>query len=240
VAVGVHFLDFDERELDDAHAWGVGERISVLAMFGEGGAEDGQGRGVDPKEEFFGGGRALDFVEENFEGGIGRDVEAEGRFAHFADALAQRRDVLGAAVGVEREGHLQLVDRLGGEARNEDFVEAFEGVVEALEPAHTLFDREARTPGLIECGETRERGQTVEGLVGAHGGGEKEQPVSSRAVRGEATTAWLRECVFGENGWAAGGFKTQSGERRDRAEESFRGDRWCGLAATECGGRSFF
>ncbi len=114
-------------------------------------------------------GRRLDFVEKNLQRRVWRDhVETERRFAHFTDALPQGCGVLGAVMGVERERHFQLVDRLGGQAGKEDFVEPLEGVVKALEAPYAFFDGEAGPLRFFESGQARERGQAVEWLIGAH------------------------------------------------------------------------
>jgi hypothetical protein len=75
--------------------------------------------------------------------------EAEGWFAHFADTLAESSDVLGAKVCVEAEGVFQFEDRLGSDARDENLVQALEGVMVALEAGNTLLDGEAGLHGFF-------------------------------------------------------------------------------------------
>jgi hypothetical protein len=116
---------------------------------------------------------------------VGHEIETERWFAHFTHALSQRCDMLRTVVRVEGESHFQLVDRLGGETREKDFVEALESVVKALEPTHAFLDREAGPLRFIEGGEARERGQTVERLISAHGGKQGDSLIIRRfAVQG--------------------------------------------------------
>ena len=42
--------------------------------------------------------------------------------------------MLGAEVGMEAEPHFEFVNRFGRDARGEDLVESFEGVVVSLKP----------------------------------------------------------------------------------------------------------
>ena len=112
-------------------------------MLFERGLQRGNGLLVKPEEQFLRRRRAEDFVEEDLQVRIGHGFEAERRLAHFADALAQRGDVFGAEMRVEAEAHLEFVDGLGGDARGEDLVQAFEGVMVALEPADAFLDGEA-------------------------------------------------------------------------------------------------
>src|SRR6266404_6675348 len=97
------------------------------------GLQRGQRLFVDAQYQFLRRGRGEDFVEEYFEFLFRNNIETEGRFAHFPNASSHGAHLLGAKVGVEAETHFQLVNRFGGEARDEDLVESFEGVVVALE-----------------------------------------------------------------------------------------------------------
>ena len=98
-----------------------------------------------------------DLVEELLESGMRDLLQAERRLAHLADAPAQRGDVLGAEIRVVAEGRLQLVERLGGDARVEDAVQPLERVMEAFEATHAFVDRKAWTHRLVDGAETGER-----------------------------------------------------------------------------------
>ena len=95
---------------------------------------------VNPNDQFFSSRRGLDFVEEKLEVCIRDGFEPERRFAHFAHALAQGRDVLGAEVSVQAERHLEFVKWLGSETGDKNLVEAFEGVVVAFETGDAFLD----------------------------------------------------------------------------------------------------
>src|SRR5438128_7553799 len=80
--------------------------------------------------------------------------------------------MLGTQIRMVREGGLQLVDRLGGDAGGENLEEPFESVVEALEPADALLDAEARPGGFgvgTQPGEGREVLVGLVGFGGEHG-----------------------------------------------------------------------
>ena len=155
--------DFEEREAAQAHTGMVGEVIGLGEVLFQGGLEGGHGVFVQAEDERGGVGRGEDFIEENLQRGVRDNVEAEGRFTHFADAFAERGGVFGAKMGVEAEGHLEFVNGLGGEARDEDLVQAFEGVMEALEAGDAFLDGEA---GLHGVGEGANPGQWRQIAVG--------------------------------------------------------------------------
>ena len=77
--------------------------------------------------------------------------------------------MFGTVMGVETEGHLQFINRFGGDPRCEDLVETLESVMEALETGDALFDGEAGSHGLFEARDACERRQIPVGLVGVHG-----------------------------------------------------------------------
>ena len=98
---------------------------------------------VDAEQQCCRGRRGEDLVEENLQVGIGHVFQAERRLAHLADALAQRLHVLRAKISMMREPGLELVDRLGGNARGENLMEPRKGIVITLEPGHALLDSES-------------------------------------------------------------------------------------------------
>ena len=106
-----------------------------------------------------------DFIEKNREVFIRHHIEPQRRLAHFPHALTQRRDMLGAVVRVQGKGHLQLIDRLGSEAREEDFVQPFEGIVITLQPSHAFLDGKAGPLRLVESREAGERREIMQGTV---------------------------------------------------------------------------
>ena len=118
-------------------------------------------------------------------------LQAERRLAHLADARAQRADVLGAEIRVVAEGRLQLVERLGGDARVEDAVQAPERVMEALEAAHAFVDGKARAHGLIDCAETGER-RDVRGHTEDYSSAESRAPMSWPTYVARATCRGAR------------------------------------------------
>ena len=134
----------------------------------ERGFQRGHGLLVKAEDQFLGRRRAEDFVEEDLQVRVGHGLEAQRRLAHFADPLAQSGDVLGAEMGVEAEAHLEFVDGLGGDARGEDLVQAFEGVMVTLEPADAFFDREAGLRGLVHRANPGQSRQMAIRLVSAH------------------------------------------------------------------------
>ena len=95
-------------------------------------------------------------------------LEAQRRLAHFADALAQRRDVFGAEMGVQAESHLEFVDRFGRDSRSEDLVQALEGIMVTLEPADAFLDGEARLGGLSHRTDPGNRRQILKRAIVAH------------------------------------------------------------------------
>ena len=95
--------------------------------------------------------------------------------------------MLGANVGVETEGHFELVDWLSGEAGGENLMQTFEGVMAALEAGDALLDREARFHGIGHGAKPGKGGQMSVRLIGIHrrmSGGKK----SSRPVLGWNST----------------------------------------------------
>ncbi len=117
---------------------------------------------VDPEQQLCARWRGEDFIEEDLEGGIRHGFESERRLAHFADALAQGADVLGAVMRVQRKGHLQFVNRLGREARDVNAVQPLKRVVKALEAAHAFLDGKAGLLRVIESRQPGERRKSVE------------------------------------------------------------------------------
>jgi hypothetical protein len=79
-------------------------------------------------------------IEEDRQRVVRHLFEAQRRFAHLADARAQRLDVLGTQVGLVRKAGLQFVDRFGGDARCENLMETYQGIVVTFEPGDARFD----------------------------------------------------------------------------------------------------
>ena len=77
--------------------------------------------------------------------GMGNLVETEGRVSHLGHPVAQERDVLGGQVGVVAETHLELVERFGRQARQEDLPHPLGHVVKTLEAIHTGLHSEPRS-----------------------------------------------------------------------------------------------
>ena len=111
---------------------------------------------INPREQFFRRRSSENFIEEDREACIGHDVQPERRLPHFPDPLAQRRRMLRAEIRVQRERHLQLVNRLRRQPREEDSVQPLERVVIPLQPPHALPDRQ---PRLLRLGESRQAGE---------------------------------------------------------------------------------
>ena len=135
-----HVVQFQQGEAAKPHAGMIGQRVGVLQVPFEGGLQRGNGLLVKAEDQFLGRRRAEDFIEENLQVRVGHGLEAQRRLAHFADPLAQRGGVFGAEMRVEAEAHLEFIDRLGGDARGENLVQALERVMVTLEPADAFFD----------------------------------------------------------------------------------------------------
>ena len=138
----------------------------------------GMARCVNAVGQFRGARRSKDFVEEDLQRRIGHGLQSQRRLTHFTHTLAERGGVLGAVVRVQREGHLEFVNRLRGQPCEEDFVQALEGAMIPLQPPHAFIDGKAGPLGVGERGEARERRQAMEWRVVRRAHGRK---VTSRA-----------------------------------------------------------
>src|ERR1700735_4888544 len=98
-----HVLDFQAGKPRDPDRGCVSERIRVGPVPGEGRAQCGQGDLVDSNQELGCRRRGEDLVEDLLKNRVGYDVQAQGGLAHLADALAQRRDMLGAEIRMMRK-----------------------------------------------------------------------------------------------------------------------------------------
>ena len=134
----------------------------------QGGFQCRQGFFVKTEQQFFRRRGAEDFVEEDFQICIRHLIQAQRRLAHFADPLAQGGGVFSAVMGVETETHFQFVNRLGGEARGENLMQALEGVMIALEPVDTFLDGQAGLHRLVQRAKSGERRQAAVRLGGVH------------------------------------------------------------------------
>ena len=147
----------------------VGQGVGVGDMPVQRGSQCRQRLFVNAEHQFLRGGRGANFIQENFEARIRDELEAERRFAHFANPAPQRGDVLGAEMSVQTETHFQLVDRLGCYTRSENLVQPFESVVVTLEPSHAFFHGQARLHRLFHQANSGESGQMAVGLIRVHG-----------------------------------------------------------------------
>jgi hypothetical protein len=145
-----HVAQFQQREAAESDCGMVGQRVGVPQVPFESGVQGGNGLFVKAKDQFLGRGGAEDFVEEDLQVRVRNGLEAQRRLAHFADPLAERGGVFGAEMRVEAKTHLEFVERLGGDARGEDLVQAFERVMVTLEPADAFFNRETGLRGLVQ------------------------------------------------------------------------------------------
>ena len=135
-----HFLHFKTREPADPDGRMIGERVGVADVAFQRGLQGWKRLGVEAEEKGFSRRNRFDFVEEEFQPGMGSGFEAERRFPHLPYPPADLGDVFRAEMGVEAEGHLQLIDGFGRQTRDEDLVDAPEGRVVAFEPQDTVFD----------------------------------------------------------------------------------------------------
>jgi len=127
---------------------------------------------IEAQQEGFGGGRAEDFVQQGIEQGVGGNLKAVGRLAHLLHALGELGHVLGAIVRVEAEGHLQLIDGHGGDARDQRDVQAFERPVDALDAVDRLGDGEpggGRVTHGEDAGKRRQAGIAAVVVDGSRG-----------------------------------------------------------------------
>src|SRR5258705_11840508 len=106
--------------------------IGVAQMMLQSDFERRQGLFVNAENQLFGGWSRENFVKEDFEVAVRNGFEAERRFAHFANALANGGSVFGAEGGMKAEGHFEFVKRFAGDARGENLVKGFETIMVAL------------------------------------------------------------------------------------------------------------
>ena len=102
-------FQFQQREAAEADRRLVHERIGVRKVAFERRFNGWEGFLIKTQHQFLGRRRAKDFVEENLQAGVRHRFQAQRRFAHFADALAQGSGVFGAEVRMMAEGHLEFV-----------------------------------------------------------------------------------------------------------------------------------
>ena len=159
---------FQQSKSADAYRRLIGQGIGVCDMSFQGDLKSGQRLFVQAENQLLGCWRRKDLVKENLQIDIRDHFQAKRRFAHFANPLAQGRPVFGAEVGVQAESHFQFVNRFGRDARDEDLVEPFEGIVITLEPANTFLDGQTGCDRLIHGANSGESRQISIGLVGVH------------------------------------------------------------------------
>jgi hypothetical protein len=83
-------------------------------------------------------------------------IQAEWGFAHFTDPSPKRTDLFGTKPRLMAPGHFEFVDRLSGNSRRQDAVDAAQDVVVTFEPPHTLIDGQ---PGAFSVNEGAKTGQ---------------------------------------------------------------------------------
>ena len=135
-----HVFQFQQRETAEADGGGVGKEIGGGDVVLHRALQGGNGFAVKTGQQFRCRRRAQDFIEKNLQIFVGHDVQAQGRFAHFADPFAERIDVFGAKISVQTEAHFEFVNWLGGKAGVENLVEPFERVMIAFEPGDAPLD----------------------------------------------------------------------------------------------------
>ena len=144
-----HVVELKQRKATKTNRWLIRKMIGIAQVMFESRFESRHCHLIQAEDKFFGGGSGEDFVEEHFEIWLGNGFEAERRFPHFADTLANGRGVFGAKVRVVAERHFEFVERLAGDARGENLVKAFKGIMVALVASDAFFDREAGFHGLL-------------------------------------------------------------------------------------------
>ena len=84
-----HVVDLDQGEAAHPSGGLIGEWVSFLQVTLEGGFERRKRFLIQAEQEFFGSWGGEDLIEEDLEIWVRDGFEVQGRFAHFADALAQ-------------------------------------------------------------------------------------------------------------------------------------------------------
>jgi len=75
-------------------------------------------------------------------------VQTQRRLAHFTHSSPNCTDLLGTNPSLMTPGHLQFINRLGGDPGGQDSVDAAQRVVVPLESTHALLDRQTGPIGL--------------------------------------------------------------------------------------------
>ena len=148
---------------------GIGQDMGLADVVAEGVPQGGPRLFIETEKALRSGRGREDLVKQDGQRGMRDPFQSQGRFAHFADALAEVGVVLGGKVAVEAEGHLEFIDGLLGDVCDADLVEAPERVVEALDPADALRHGEARLHGLLEAGKSGKGGEVIQGFDVGHG-----------------------------------------------------------------------
>src|SRR5262249_9196626 len=143
----------------------IGQRVGVDQVALEGQIECRHGFLVDACQQFARAGGGQDLIEKDCERGVRHGLQSKGRLAHLADAGAQGHDMLGAEVGMQRKAGLELVNRLGCNARRQNLVQALERVMIALEPGHAGFDAKPWPRRIRDTGQPGKGRQPAIGLI---------------------------------------------------------------------------
>ena len=160
-----HVGQLEQCEAKDADRGCIDQKVRGAQVVFQGSFQRGQCLLVDAQEQCLGGGRGQDLIEKSAQGIMRNFFQSQGRFAHFADACPQSLYVLRAKVGLVGEAGLELIDRLGGDARGQDFVQAHERVMVALEPAHAGRHAQAGLRRLADARQPRQGRQAAIGVV---------------------------------------------------------------------------
>lgn len=162
-----HLVDLEERETADVARRTVDEHIGRVEMVLQRVAQGRQGMSVNPGQQDDAVRRVENFIDESVERRVRYGIEPGRRLAHLRHAFAPGGGMLGALVRMQTEAHLQSVNRLGGQALNENFMPAAEAPVVALGPRHAVVDSGPEPHGFFRGTDPRQRRQiTVRAVSG--------------------------------------------------------------------------
>src|SRR5262249_2772195 len=99
-----HLVQLQQRKATKPNARLICERICIFDVLLHRSAEHWDSLAINPKHQLFGRRRRQNLIEENLQRLVRNLFEAERRFAHFADTLTERTDMLGAKMRVQAEG----------------------------------------------------------------------------------------------------------------------------------------
>ena len=125
----------------------VGQGMGVGGMLGHATQQGGHHDLVKPHEQQVAGCRH-EFIERQRQAFMRDLVQTQRRFAHFTHSSPNCTDLLGTNPSLMAPGHLQFINRLGGDPGGQDSVDAAQRVVVPLESTHALLDRQTGPIGL--------------------------------------------------------------------------------------------